>query len=184
MRYYDADSFEQLMQLVPDVPEAQPLMQQLAEMRNETLVEKQPYTFEVDFSTGAGLLAGQFAAPAAGAQTPGFFLVDTSSPFMLISTTYRSDLAGAATTETTLISPNQTVFIQDQSGNRNWMNVAVPVTSLFGRAPLPYFWPIPRLIPGNTNVGVTLANYDAASVPNTRLSFHGYRLYSVPRGGR
>lgn len=180
MRFYTSDDFANLMSLVPNVPEARDLMQQLANMRNETRVEQQPYTFEVDFSTGAGLLAGQFAAPAPGAQTPGSFLVDTSSPFMLVSTTFRSDLAGAAQTETTLVSPNQTVFIQDQSGNRNWMNLPVPVSSLFGRAPLPYFWPIPRLIPGNTTVAVTLANYEAANTPNTRLSFHGYRLYSVP----
>lgn len=179
MRIFDTADFDQLISQLPNTPENHAVYQTLMQFRSDSQVVKNPFTFEIDFSTGAGLLNGAFAAPTVGNQIVGSFLVDSSSPFMLVSTTYKSDLAGAAQTSGALVVPNQTVFIQDQSSNRNFMNAAVPVPSLFGTAELPYFWPQPRLIPANTTIQVTLANFDAAVVPNTRLSFHGYRLYSL-----
>ncbi len=181
MRLFTADDYQQLIDALPDTPENRTVLEALQQMRAETSVAKEPWTFEVDFSTGAGLLAGQFAAPGLGAQVTGSFLVDTSSPFMLVSQTYKADIAGAAQLSGTQVIPNATVFIQDQAGNRNWMNVAVPVASLFGTAQLPYFLPQPRLIPGNSTVNITLANYEAANTNNVRLSFHGYRLYAAQR---
>ena len=179
MRIFTTADFEHLLSQLPNTPENNSVYQTLMQYRSDSQVVKNPFTFEVDFSTGAALLAGQFAAPAPGAQTVGNFLVDSSSPFMLVSTSYRSDLAGAAVTSGAMIVPNQTVLIQDQSSNRNFMNLPVPVSSLFGTGELPYFWPQPRLIPANTTIQVTLANYEAANTPNTRLSFHGYRMYSI-----
>lgn len=179
MQVYTGEEIQNLISQLPDIPENQAALSMLWQWKQENDVVRQPYTFEVDFSTGAGLLTGQFAAPAPGATTPGNFIVDTSSPFMLVSQTFKSDLAAAAQTSGALIVPNQTVLIQDQSSNRNWMNVAVPLASLFGTAQLPYFLPQPRFIPANTNVQVSLTSFEAANTPNTRLSFHGYRLYST-----
>jgi hypothetical protein len=179
MRIYTGEELQTIIESIPDFPENAIALQQLWAMKQENDVIRQPYTFEVDFSTGAGLLAGAFAAPAPGAQTVGNFLVDTSSPFMLVSQSFKSDLAGVAQLSGTLVVPNQTVLIQDQSSNRNWSNVGVPLASYFGTGELPYFLPQPRFIPANTNVQVTLANFEAATTPNTRLSFHGYRLYST-----
>lgn len=179
MKIWTPEDFDQLIALLPSTAENNELYQALIAARNEQSVIRQPWSFEVDFSTGAGLLAGQFAAPAPGAQTVGNFLVDTAAPFMLIAGSFRADLAGAAQTEGARISPNCTVLIQDQASNRNWSNVGVPVTSLFGaNGGLPFFWPQPRLIPANTTVQVTLANYEAVNTPNVRLTFHGFRLYS------
>jgi hypothetical protein len=181
MRVYTAEDFDALIAALPNAPENQAVYSQLMQMRDENSVERQPYTFEVDFATTItqGTTNVVAAPAAAGGQATNSFLVDTSSPFMLVSTTFRADLAGAAQNSGALVTPNHVVLIQDQSSNRNWMNCPVPVTSLFGSAQLPYFWPQPRLLPGNTNVQIQLTNYDAASVPNVRLSFHGYRLYST-----
>lgn len=179
MRIFSTQDFDTLLAQLPNTPENNGAYQLLMQYRADSQVVKNPYTFDVDFSSGAGLLAGAFAAPAPNAQTVGNFLVDSSSPFMLVSTSYRADVAGAAANGGAYIEPNATVLIQDQSSNRNFMNIAVPVTSLFGRLGLPYFWPQPKLIPANTNIQVTLANYDAAVTNNVRLSFHGYRLYSL-----
>jgi hypothetical protein len=180
MQIPTTSDYDNIIQMLPDTPENHAAIQALLQLRSNTQVIRQPWTFEVDFSTGAGLLNGTFAAPAPGATSIGNFLVDTSAPFMLVSGTYRADLAGVAQLNATRISPNSLVLIQDQSSNRNWMNLAVPVTSIFGeQGGLPYFWPQPRLIPANTNVQVTLSNYEAANTPNVRLQFHGYRLYSL-----
>ncbi len=178
MRMFTAEDFRRIQEMLPNDPATQAAYQALAEMA----AEKQPYTFEVDFATtitqGA---ANVFPAPTAAGAAPsvGFFLVDTSSPFVLVSSTYQADVAGAAVTVSTRPAPNVVISIQDQSSNRNWMNGPVPIPSIFGIGTLPYFWPQPRLLPGNTNVQMTLTNYDAASVPNIRLSFHGYRLYAA-----
>lgn len=181
MKVFEASDFAGLLNLLPNASGNEAVRNQLMAMMAEQRVIRQPYTFEVDFSTGTGanLRAGAFAAPAPGANTPGNFLVDSSAPFMLVSSTYVADLVGVAQLSGTLIAPLATVMIADQSSNRNWMNVPVPVLSLFGTAQLPYLWPQPRLIPANTNVQVTLANYETANTNNVRLSFHGYRFYAV-----
>ena len=179
MRIYEAADIQKLLNMLPNVPGTEALYTELMAMLAEQQVVRQPYTFDVDFSSGAGLLTGQFAAPAPGAQTPGNFLVDSSSPFMLVSGTYEADVAGAAKNAGNDIIPNATVFITDQAGNRNWMNTAVPVPSLFGRGNSPYYWPQPRLVPANSNISVVVANYDAAVTNNIRLSFHGWRYYAV-----
>ena len=182
MRIYTQEDFDALIAQTPDTPENAATILALMEMRDENSVERQPYTFEVDFATG--VVQGStnvFAAPTAVGAIPstGFFLVDASSPFMLISQTYQSDLAGAVVLSSTRQSPNWVITIQDQSSNRNWMNSPVPIPSIFGTGSLPYFLPQPRLIPANTNVQMTVTNYDAAAVVNTRLTFQGYRLYSA-----
>jgi hypothetical protein len=179
MRTFTPDDFASVLQVLPQTADNVAAAAMLQAMENEATVSREPYTFEVDFSTGAGLLNGQFAAPAPGLTVPGFFLVDSSSPFMLVAGTYRADVAGAAQASGALITPNALVFISDQSSNRNWMQLPVPVPSLFGQSgSLPYFWPQPRLIPANTNIQVSLSNYDAAITNNIRLQFHGYRLYA------
>lgn len=179
MRVYTSDEFSAILAQLPNIPENHAVYDALMQMRNENAVERQPYSFEVDFATTVTQGATNvFAAPAAaGGQSTGNFLVDTSSPFMLVSSTFQADTAGAAVTTSTRQSPNWVITIQDQSSNRNWMNGPVPVPSLFGNAQLPYFWPQPRLLPGNTNVQMTVTNYDAAVVNNVRLTFHGFRLY-------
>lgn len=184
MKIYTAEDFAAILSTMPDISENAAAINRLMEMRQENSVVEEPYTFEVDFATGVTQGSGNlFPAPAAaGGTSQGNFLVDTSSPFMLIAQSYQADVAGAAVTVSTRPAPNVVITIQDQSSNRNWQNGAVPIPSIFGLGTLPFFLPKPRLIPANTNVQMILTNYDAASVPNIRLSFIGYRLYAA--GGR
>lgn len=182
MRIFGQEDFDHLLQMLPPTVENNPTFQVLQQMQDEAKVIRQPYTFEVDFSTGAAAagLTGQFAAPAAaGGIVQGFFLVDSSSPFQWVSNTYEADLAAAAIAVATDLVPHCTVFIQDQSSNRNFMNVAVPIPSIYGRGTNPYFWPQARLVPANTNVQLTLTNFEAANANNIRLAHHGWRYYSV-----
>lgn len=181
MQMFLKADFDRLAAMIPNTPENNAVYQRVMAMSAENAVDCQPYSFEVDFATG--VVQGStnvFPAPAAvGGVSIGNFLVDTSAPFMLVSSQFSADLAGAAVQVGTRQSPNWVITIQDQSSNRNWMNGPVPVPSIFGDARLPYFWPQPRLLPGNTNVQMTVTNYDAAAVLNVRLTFSGYRLYSA-----
>lgn len=181
MKLYSSEEIQRVIDALPGEPGNQAVLAALMQMRAEQQVVRQPYNFEVDFATGVVQGATNlFAAPvAAGGVSQGGFLVDTSAPFMLVSSQYQADVAGAAVTVSTRPAPNVVCAIQDQSSNRNWQNGPVPIPSIFGNGQLPYFWPEPRLLPANTNVIITLTNYDAASVPNIRLTFSGYRLYSA-----
>lgn len=181
MKVFEASDFANLLNMLPAQLGNEAVRNALMGMMAEQKTIRQPYTFDCDFSTGTGanLRAGAFAAPGNGANTPGNFLVDSSAPFMLVSQQQFSDIAGAAQTSGTLITPGCTVFIVEQASNRQWMNGPVPVMNIFGTAAQPYYLPQPRLLPANTNVAVTLANYEAANTYNVRLSFTGWRYYAV-----
>jgi len=183
MKVYEASDFADCLNLLPAVPGNEAIRNRLMEMMAEQKTIRQPYNFEVEFSTGTGanLRNGSFAnlAPGSTGTTAGNFLVDSSSPFMLVAGSQFSDIAGAAQTSGTLIVPGCTVMIADQSSGRNWMNLPVPIPNLFGSGQLPFYWPQPRLIPANTNVQVTGSNYEATNTYNVRLTFIGWRYYAV-----
>lgn len=185
MKLFTADDFKQLVDMLPDNPANHAVYAALMEMMDENSVEKHPHNFEVDFATTITQgSTNTFAAPtAAGAiVVTGNFLVDASSPWLWVSQSYQADVAGAAVTVSTRPSPNCVVLITEAASNRQWMNGPVPVPSIFGVSGLPYMLPQPRLLPGNSNVQLQMTNYDAASVPNIRLTFHGYRFYQTRKG--
>jgi len=182
VKLYSAAEIQALIDSVPPIAENQALIAELAAMRDEQRFKKVPWTYEVDFATtitqGSGNL---FPAPTAAGAAPqtGNFQVDAEAPFFLVSTCYQADVAGAAVTVSARPAPNVVIIISDQSGNQPWMNAAVPIPNIFGTGSQPYFWPGGRLIAGNSTVQMTVTNYDAASVPNLRLSFNGYRLFAL-----
>lgn len=185
MKLFTAEDFERLIEQLPNDPATQAVYAALMEMRDENSVEKHPFDYEIDFATTITQgTTNVFAAPtAAGALVvTGNFLVDASSPWLWVSQSFQADVAGAAVTLTSRPSPNVVAFITEAASNRNWMNGPVPIPSFFGANGLPYMLPQPRLLPGNSNVQVQVTNYDAASVPNIRLTFHGYRFYSTRKG--
>lgn len=183
MKVYEASDFADCLNLLPSVPGNEAVRNRLMEMMAEQKVIRQPYTFEVEFSTGTGanLRAGAFAAlvPGNTGIIQGNFQVDSSSPFMLVAGAQFSDIAGAAQTSGTLIVPGCTVNMQDQSSGRFWMNSGIPIPNLFGSGQAPFYWPQPRLIPANSTILVQAANYEAANTYNVRLSFIGWRYYAV-----
>lgn len=169
MRIYNQQDYEALLSMLPNLPENASVYDALQQMRNESGVERQPYNFTLTFT----------AIPAGTTPASQSFLIDSSSPFMLVSQVFEADLAGVAQLAGTQIFPNVGVVIQDQSSNRNWQNAAVPVTSWFGIGQRPYFLPQPRLIPANTTILVTVNSFEAAATPTVRLTFQGYRYYTT-----
>lgn len=182
MKLFTADDFKRLVDMLPNTADNQAVYAQLMEMMDENSVEKHPYNFEVDFCTTITQGSSNvFAAPTAAgaASVTGNFLVDASSPWLWVSQSYQADVAGAAVTVSTRPAPNVVCLITEAASNRQWMNGPVPIPSIFGVSGLPYMLPQPRLLPGNSNVQIQVTNYDAASVPNIRLTFHGYRFYQT-----
>lgn len=171
MRIWTAQDFQNVITaLSGSVDPSNPGMQALLAMLNDSRVQLQPYSFVLTFTNVA---AGVTPSPQS-------FIVDTSAPFMLITQEYLATANPVvAQTMATANVPNMGVAINDQQSNRNWQSGAVPVSSIFGTGERPYFLPQPRMIAPNSNVQVTVNNFDSAQAYNLYLTFTGYRYYDA-----
>ena len=129
---------------------------------------KEFYTYEEDFS-----------AIASGASATGNINVQADSDFVLQKLTYHADIAAAAVTDSTRVIPNASIVITDTGSGRQLMESAVPIPSLFGTGELPFILPTPRMFLARSTISLIVANFDAAVTYNIRLSFSGYKLYTL-----
>jgi len=168
MRMLTAQDYQHMLDAVPNLPENATIYAMLTQAIAESRVSREPYTFPVNF-----------ANLAAAGTAQGSFFVDAAAPFMLVQMNYvATPYPVTVMTQATRLIPNINVQITEQSSNRNWQSAAVPVSSIFGTGENPWFLPQPRLIPANTTVSMSIANFDTAQAYNLYLSFIGFRLYS------
>lgn len=168
MRPLSSQDFQNLAALVPQGPQSAQLMGALNQLAQEAAVFKLPYTYNAVFAT-----------LATGGTQQSTIQIDASAPFLIISSTFRADLAGAAQTSGTYIWPNVTVSLTDTGSNRQLMDQGVPLTSIFGNGMFPYLWPEAKLMAANSGLQVQVTSQEAVSTPNLRLAFHGYKLFSL-----
>ena len=116
-------------------------------------------------------------ALAAAASATGSVTIQADSDFMLQKLTYFADIAAAAQTDSTRVIPLITVQITDSGSGRNIFETAIPVPSIYGTGELPFILPTPKLFSARSTINVTVANFDAASAYNLRLSFIGYKVF-------
>lgn len=168
MKILSGQDFSQLGQMLPHLPQNAQLRAVLDQLANDASVFKLPYTYNAVFN----------ALPAAGTaqQT---VQIDAAAPFLIISSTFHADLAGAAQTSSTYQWPNVTVLLTDTGSNRQLMDQGVPLTSIFGNGMFPYLWPESKLMAANSGLQVQVTSQEAANTPNLRLAFHGYKIYSL-----
>lgn len=125
------------------------------------------FVYEVDFT--AGIIAG--------ATSNGSFTVQADSDFKWLKACYFADIAVGAQTASALIIPLATVLITDQGSGRQLMSAAVPIPNIFGIGQIPFILPVPKLFSSKSTVGVTVANFSAATTYNIRLSFIGVKVF-------
>lgn len=129
------------------------------------------YTYEEDFLV-ADLIAG--------ATLNGSIEIQADSDFVWQKAAFFADLAGAPQTDSSRVLPLVTVQLVDTGSGRNLLELAAPITSLFGSGELPFVLPIPRLFFARSTVQVQISNFSAATAYGLRLSFIGYKAY--PKG--
>lgn len=129
---------------------------------------KEFYTYEEDFT---GVTSGNSAT--------GNINIQADSDFVMQKLAYHADIAAAAVTDSSRVIPNMTVIITDTGSGRQLMESAVPIASLFGTGQLPFILPTPRLFLARSTINIVVANFDAAVTYNLRLSFTGYKQYSL-----
>ncbi len=124
------------------------------------------YVYELDF-----------AALAAAGVASNSFTVQTDSNFLWQEACVVADIAAAGQTNNTRVLPLVTCVIQDTSSGRQLMSGPVPIPSIFGYGSEPYVLPSPRFFRANTQVTVSLTNYDAANTYNLKLQFIGTKFF-------
>lgn len=93
---------------------------------------------------------------------------------------FHVDAAAAQLTVATAILPNMTIMINDSGSGRNLMNAAAPLASIAESeafAAQDLVWP--RIFTRNSQIQITLTNFDAAAATNNiRLVMHGRKIFS------
>jgi hypothetical protein len=117
------------------------------------------------------------ASLAPAATTPSQINIDAGTDFYWVATTYQTDLAGVATTESGIIIPLVTVVITDTGAQRQLMNAPLPMPCIAGPGERPYRLILPRLFRANSIVQFNWTSYAAAvTYTNLYLVMHGFRL--------
>jgi hypothetical protein len=118
------------------------------------------------------------AIAAGGTQTP-FINIQSDADFVIEKLSYAADIAGAVANIGNTPVPNVNVLLTSTGSGSNLMNVAVPLSSLFGDGRLPFILPYPRVLPANSQLQITLTSFEAASTPFITLNFIGRKMYLI-----
>jgi hypothetical protein len=148
-------------------------MQPLSELRPDQLEQvfgvSDFFVYELDFGTLAN-----------GTTVQSTFTVQADSNFLWQQAAFAADIAGAAYTQSSQPIPNVSVLITDTASGRQLMSSPVPVTNIFGTGREPFILPCPRWFRANTQVTVSVTNFDAAVTYDLRLSFIGTKFMGFP----
>ena len=126
---------------------------------------------------------GRPAAALAPAATSTIFInIQADADFVLEKLTYSADIAGAAQNIGNLTSPNVSVLLTSTGSGINLMNVALPLSGIFGTGMLPFILPYPRVLPANSQLQISLVSFEAAVSPFITLNFIGRKLYLIGSG--
>lgn len=74
------------------------------------------------------------------------------------------------------VDVNPNIVIRDASTNWPFMNVAVPIVSIFGTGSLPYFLPVPWYFSQRTSIQLTVTTTPAVGTGFT-LTLSGIRIF-------
>lgn len=167
------DTLRAILDQTPNTPQNAQLRSSLIALITKKTIQPIPYTYSAAFwTTGA---ANNLAAGAVGV---GNVPIQADADFLILNQTYWASTANAAVASGTYVYPNATVLLQNTGSGYQFMDQAVPVTSIFGNGQFPYVLPSPQLLPAKATLQVTVTNRDAAAGYNIILSFNGVKLFS------
>lgn len=126
----------------------------------------------------------QFNALAPAAQASVSTQIEADSNFILTKITGFADVAAAAQTDATRVIPLVTLQVFDTGSGRNLLNGETAWGNIVGTGELPYILPIKRKWKANSNIRVSVTNFDAALTYNLRLSFSGIKDFGEVHAGR
>lgn len=168
MRLIGYDEIVALLGALPNNPENGQVASMLQQLAKQSRIVRVPFSINAN----SGIVA------PAGTSTINI-AIDAAAPFLIVNQTYAANNAAAAQTSGTFIYPNWTVLLTDTGSNRQLMDVDTPITNIFGNGQFPYVLPEPKLMQANSILQCKFTSFEAAVSLSVRLTFSGYRLYSL-----
>jgi hypothetical protein len=130
------------------------------------------FTFGVDFLTIA----------AAGGSATGTFLVPSDSDFLIVA--LAGNVVDPADEGIAVTAAPLTIAITDSGSGRQLQNRAQAFNNVVGTGQLPAYMPYPKFIDRSSEVSTTITNNDPTQAARVRLSFIGFKIFDMMRGGR
>jgi hypothetical protein len=127
-----------------------------------------------------------FGSIASGTTVPKTLLINSNSDFEVIKLTQNSYVDTAGDEGTILYDdllmgvhyPGLTVMITDTGTQKKFMDIATPLTSLFGTAQQPFVLPNTWVLKPNTALTIEVSNlYTANTIANVQLAFVGRKIF-------
>jgi hypothetical protein len=122
---------------------------------------------------------GRLATLAAAGISNNFLNIQADADFIVEKLTFAADTAGAALTFNTYPAPNVLVLLTSTGSGQQLMSSPVPLASMFGHGWLPFILPMPRVLPANSQLQITLTSFEAAVSWFLTLNFIGRKLYLI-----
>jgi hypothetical protein len=113
---------------------------------------------------------------ASGATASGALQILADSAFLIQSTVVTSV---DVTTGLLVSNPVGTIQLTDSGSGQSLFSAALPLSSVFGTAQLPFLWTLPRLLKANSTIA---AQFTAGTTTNNvtyYLSFNGMKIYNL-----
>ena len=109
--------------------------------------------------------------------------LQADADFIIEKLCYMADIAGAAQTDSSRVVPNITVLLTSTSSGKGLMNIAMPVSSLFGTAFTPFILPKPYYLTGNSTIQIQYNSNEAVNAVNMQLAFIGRKVFRYDNTG-
>lgn len=103
------------------------------------------------------------------------FGVSADADFVIL---YGTRIVTAVDNVTFIANVPELVTLTDTGSGRNLMSSPIHMDELFGTAQLPAYWAFPKLIRAGSTLTATIQSLEATA-RNVRLSFHGFKVFSV-----
>lgn len=123
-----------------------------------------------------------FLSIAAGGSETRTFTVPSDSDFLIVS--LAGEEVDPADEGAALPASPLTIAITDSGSGRQLQNRPQAYANLVGTGQLPAFMPYPKFIDRSSEVSATIDNNDPTAAYRVRLSFIGFKVFDMMRGGR
>jgi len=119
-----------------------------------------------------------FSAIALNASQQQSALMPADSEFEMMQIAFHMTIANAAFVYNTRPIPNMTALITDTGSGRQLMNSPVPLSALAGYGSSPFLLPVTRIFAPNSQIQMTLTNFDAAvATANIIITLLGRKIF-------
>jgi hypothetical protein len=124
------------------------LLDDLLQASRAGKIELDPFTYSAQFPITTFI---------GGATVPINISINADSDFVIRYT----NLAAWSAAGVPVVTPDYTLIFFDTGSGRNLQDQAIHVATVTGTGQLPFIWPEPKLIKGNSTLVVTLTNLTA-----------------------